>query len=156
MPPVAIAVFVLLNLLTVYKSSITPDNFFTNTLRETRNALAQYDNFSAQKNARQKILGSLKSLPKNAAGVYVLVIGESQNKGHMSAYGYHRPTTPWLQSIKNQHGFLLFDNAYSCHSHTVPVLTYALTAKNQYNTLPLEQAASIIEIAQAAAFILYG
>ena len=59
----------------------------------------------------------------------------------MSAYGYHRPTTPWLQSIKNQHGFLLFDNAYSCHSHTVPVLTYALTAKNQYNTLPLEQAA---------------
>ena len=72
MPPVAIAVFVLLNLLTVYKSSITPDNFFTNTLRETRNALAQYDNFSAQKNARQKILGSLKSLPKNAAGVYVL------------------------------------------------------------------------------------
>ena len=141
MPPVAIAVFVLLNLLTVYKSSITPDNFFTNTLRETRNALAQYDNFSAQKNARQKILGSLKSLPKNAAGVYVLVIGESQNKGHMSAYGYHRPTTPWLQSIKNQHGFLLFDNAYSCHSHTVPVLTYALTAKNQYNTLPLEQAA---------------
>ena len=78
MPPVAIAVFVLLNLLTVYKSSITPDNFFTNTLRETRNALAQYDNFSAQKNARQKILGSLKALPKNAAGVYVLVIGESQ------------------------------------------------------------------------------
>ena len=152
MPPVAIAVFVLLNLQTVYKSSITPDNFFTNTLRETRNALAQYDNFSAQKNARQKILGSLKSLPKNAAGVYVLVIGESQNKGHMSAYGYHRPTTPWLQSIKNQHGFLLFDNAYSCHSHTVPVLTYALTAKNQYNTLPLEQAASIIEIAQAADF----
>ncbi|WP_455650938.1 phosphoethanolamine transferase, partial [Phascolarctobacterium faecium] len=152
MPPVAIAVFVLLNLLTVYKSSITPDNFFTNTLRETRNALAQYDNFSAQKNARQKILGSLKALPKNAAGVYVLVIGESQNKGHMSAYGYHRPTTPWLQSIKNQHGFLLFDNAYSCHSHTVPVLTYALTAKNQYNTLPLEQAASIIEIAQAADF----
>ena len=152
MPPVAIAVFVLLNLLTVYKSSMTHDNFFTNTLWETRNALAQYDNFSAQKNARQKILGSLKSLPKNAAGVYVLVIGESQNKGHMSAYGYHRPTTPWLQSIKNQHGFLLFDNAYSCHSHTVPVLTYALTAKNQYNTLPLEQAASIIEIAQAADF----
>ncbi len=33
-----------------------------------------------------------------------------------------------------------------------PVLTYALTAKNQYNTLPLEQAASIIEIAQAADF----
>ena len=60
---------------------------------------------------------------------------------------------PYLvNGIKNQHGFLLFDNAYSCHSHTVPVLTYALTAKNQYNTLPLEQAASIIEIAQAADF----
>lgn len=57
MPPVAIAVFVLLNLLTVYKSSITPDNFFTNTLRETRNALAQYDNFSAQKTPVKKYLG---------------------------------------------------------------------------------------------------
>lgn len=107
MPPVAIAVFVLLNLLTVYKSSITPDNFLQ-YIEEFKNALAQYDNFSAQKNARQKILGSLKSLPKNAAGVYVLVIGESQNKKSTCLLTVITEyTTPWLQSIKNQHGFLL-------------------------------------------------
>ena len=82
--------------------------------------------FLPKKNARQKILGSLKSLPKNAAGVYVLVIGESQSKGHMSAYGYHRPTTPCFNQSKTSMALLLFDNAYSCHSHTVPVLSLML------------------------------
>ena len=152
MPPVAIAVFVLLNLLTVYKSSMTHDNFFTNTLWETRNALAQYDNFFCPKKRPSKNTWVFKIPSQKRCRCLRSGYRRIANKGHMSAYGYHRPTTPWLQSIKNQHGFLLFDNAYSCHSHTVPVLTYALTAKNQYNTLPLEQAASIIEIAQAADF----
>ena len=53
---------------------------------------------------------------------------------------------------KENKNFLLFDHAFSCHTHTVPVLTYALTAKNQYNNQLLENAVSIIEMAQSAGY----
>ncbi len=66
----------------------------------------------------------------------------------MNSYGYKRNTTPWLTAQKENKNFLLFDHAFSCHTHTVPVLTYALTAKNQYNNQLLENAVSIIEMAQ--------
>lgn len=89
----------------------------------------------------------------NKKGIYVLVIGESQNRLHMSVYGYGRETTPWLNQQHNENpDFLLFTQAYSCHTHTVPTLTYALTAKNQYNEISLENAVSIIEMAKAAGY----
>ena len=85
-------------------------------------------------------------------GVYFLIIGESQNRLHMSAYGYDKETTPWLDSMKDDPHCILFTQARSCHTHTVQVLAYALTAKNQYNDMPLEEALSLIEVAKAAGF----
>lgn len=38
---------------------------------------------------------------------------------------------------------------------TVPVLTYALTDKNQYNSVSMAQAYSLIEVAAAAGFDTY-
>ena len=70
----------------------------------------------------------------------------------MSVYGYPRPTTPWLSSRRNDPRFLFFDDAYSCYVQTVPALSYALTAKNQYNDMTLADAPSLIEAAKAAGF----
>lgn len=70
----------------------------------------------------------------------------------MGAYGYPRDTTPWLSSIKDKSHVILFNHAYSCYTQTVPVLTYALTAKNQYNTISLEKSPSLLEAAHAAGF----
>ena len=95
------------------------------------------------------VVGGVKN---ESTGVFVLVIGESQNRNNMSAYGYERETTPWLSSMKNVENFILFENAYSCHTHTVPVLTYALTAKNQYNNLKLGESVSLLEVAETAGF----
>ena len=149
-PVLLLALGLLLNILAFHLGT---DNFLTNIYREAQTALHSYDNFKEQKEQRQQALAGLGALQQTAApGVYVLVIGESQNKNHMSAYGYHRDTTPWLTSMRGQKNFFLLQNAYACHSHTVPVLTYALTAKNQYNTVPLEQAPSIVEVANAAGF----
>lgn len=86
------------------------------------------------------------------AGVYVLVIGESHNKNHMSAYGYRRDTTPWLNSMKNKDRTIIFQNVYACHVNTVPVLTYALTQKNQYNNVRLYNAISLVEACELAGF----
>ncbi len=129
------------------------NNFLTALYAETKSYAEEYNRFAARKSERNASLQNLQGISHAAEkGVYILVIGESQNKLHMQAYGYSRPTTPWLSQMRENKNFLFFDTAYSCHTHTVPVLSYALTAKNQYNDLALENAASILEVAKAAGY----
>lgn len=128
------------------------DNIITDIPKQASKTLAQYKNFSKERTARKDNMSKLLLSHKPEAGVYVLVIGESQNRAHMQAYNYHRATTPWLDSMKNDKNMLLFTKAYSCHTHTVPTLLYALTAKNQYNNIAVKNAVSVLEVAEAAGF----
>lgn len=128
------------------------DNIITDIPKQASKTLAQYKNFSKERTDRKDNMSKLLLSHKPEAGVYVLVIGESQNRAHMQAYNYHRATTPWLDSMKNDKNMLLFTKAYSCHTHTVPTLLYALTAKNQYNNIAVKNAVSVLEIAEAAGF----
>ncbi len=89
---------------------------------------------------------------KGNNGVYVLVIGESHNRDYMSAYGYPCENTPWLSQMTGDGKCLLFTRAFSCHTQTIPALSYALTAKNQYNTAELSDALSLLEVAKAAGY----
>lgn len=128
------------------------DNIITDIPKQASKTLAQYKNFSKERTDRKDNMSKLLLSHKPEAGVYVLVIGESQNRAHMQAYNYHRTTTPWLDSMKNDKNMLLFTKAYSCHTHTVPTLLYALTAKNQYNNIAVKNAVSVLEVAEAAGF----
>lgn len=128
------------------------DNIITDIPKQASKTLAQYKNFSKKRTDRKDNMSKLLLSHKPEAGVYVLVIGESQNRAHMQAYNYHRATTPWLDSMKNDKNMLLFTKAYSCHTHTVPTLLYALTAKNQYNNIAVKNAVSVLEVAEAAGF----
>ncbi len=58
--------------------------------------------------------------------LYVLIIGESQNRDLMECYGGPTDNTPWMEGVKNTPGYLLFNNAYSAHTHTDQVLRMAL------------------------------
>lgn len=128
------------------------DNIITDIPKQASKTLAQYKNFSKERTDRKDNMSKLLLSHEPEAGVYVLVIGESQNRAHMQAYNYHRATTPWLDSMKNDKNMLLFTKAYSCHTHTVPTLLYALTAKNQYNNIAVKNAVSVLEVAEAAGF----
>lgn len=128
------------------------DNIITDIPKQASKTLAQYKNFSKERTDRKDNMSKLLLSHKPEAGVYVLVIGESQNRAHMQAYNYHRATTPWLDSMKNDKNMLLFTKAYSCHTHTVSTLLYALTAKNQYNNIAVKNAVSVLEVAEAAGF----
>lgn len=128
------------------------DNIITDIPKQASKTLAQYKNFSKERTDRKDNMSKLLLSHKPEAGVYVLVIGESQNRAHMQAYNYHRATTPWLDSMKNDKNMLLLTKAYSCHTHTVPTLLYALTAKNQYNNIAVKNAVSVLEVAEAAGF----
>lgn len=141
---------VVLNIIVIFTSK---DNLLMNIFFQAENSLKQYQYFNTESIQRKEnIKGLLNAENINSDGVYVLVIGESQNKKHMSAYGYERDTTPWLNNMTKDDNFLLFKNVYSCHTATVPDLTYALTAKNQYNEISLKNAPSIIEVAEAAGY----
>lgn len=120
--------------------------------KETRSALAEYTKYGAAREMRMAWLASLSGLRISSGGVFILVIGESETRGHMGVYGYGRDTTPWLSSISGEAGTLVFSNAWSNHTHTVPSLTYALSAKNQYNDVALTEAVSIVEAAKAAGY----
>ena len=114
--------------------------------------LEEYEKFSELRKQRNAIPLPEVVVNDDNDGVYVLVIGESETRRHMSAYGYERQTTPWLDSMVQAGRTLLFKEAYSCHTHTVPVLTYALTEKNQYNNRALEDSYSLVEVLNAAGY----
>lgn len=140
-------------LLAIFSLYRTRDTFYKHLTSETRQGLKAYTDFSLYREARATDLTrELDGVTSTRPGVYILVIGESQNKMHMSAYGYDRETTPWLDSMKKDGHTVFFRDARSCHTHTVPVLSYALTAKNQYDSRNLTKAVTLIEAAKAAGY----
>ena len=148
-----IAVFLILNIVLMIRAGHIGDNFVTTIFLETKLYQANYNEYIKLAELRkQRLRDTLRTENAGEPGIYVLVIGESQNRTRMSAYGYHLDTTPWLKEMKQNENFLLFQNAYSCHVQTVPTLSYALTAKNQYNSLDLKEAVSLIDVANAAGY----
>ncbi len=117
--------------------------------------LKLYKDFKDAALDRAHKFGSLAVEKDGFNGLYILVIGESQNRNHMSAYGYRRETTPWLSKMRNDPDTIVFSKAYSNHTHTVQALTYALTSKSQYNNFPLQDCPSLIEVAKSAGFKTY-
>ncbi|MBO6515947.1 MAG: phosphoethanolamine transferase [Bacteroidia bacterium] len=101
---------------------------------------------------RFKTPGNLEASKEESGETYVIVIGESQSKDHMSVYGYHKPTTPFLDSMKAGGDFLTHQKAYSCHTHTIMVLQQALTQANQYNGLRYTKVPTLMNVLNAAGF----
>lgn len=151
-----IALIILFLIADGFACRASSSNSMTMVFTNAGQDVAQYMAFKKSLTARQNALSSSKTvkniLSTNQKGVYIVVIGESHNRDYMHAYGYRQKNTPWLDGMKKSRNFILFDNAYSCHTQTVPTLSYALTAKNQYNNIKLENAVSLIEAAHAAGF----
>jgi len=144
---ILLIVSILLNIFLVCRYK---DNVVTKIAVNTKEYLNEYDNFKKLVSERKIDDIKFNEIEKIDKGIYVLVIGESQNKKHMSSYGYNKKTTPWLDSMEKDKNFIKFENGFSCHTHTVPVLSYALTSKNQYNNIKLSNAISILDVAKAA------
>lgn len=115
---------------------------------------AQMQAFAEGSRRRQAIADALPDIRSQGEdGLFVLVVGESQSRDRMSAYGYGRDTTPWLRSMEKNPGFVRLSSAYSSSVSTVLAVTSALTAVNQYapGRKP-ESSPSIIEILNAAGY----
>ncbi|MFT5155817.1 MAG: heptose-I-phosphate ethanolaminephosphotransferase [Bacteroidia bacterium] len=119
-------------------------------------AKKQYNEELAKFNEVQKdVVGYEKGIDAKKEGqaeTIVVVIGESLSKHHMSVYGYHINTTPGLNTFQENGELVVYNRAYSSHTHTVPVLQMALTACNQYNDQSFFTAPTLINVLNAADF----
>ena len=107
-------------------------------IKITSRQLDNFDAYKQQKGQRLEKLSKLKALKlcdefNDNRSLFVLVIGESETRDRMQAYGFKRSNTPKLiQRLQNPHN-ILFKNAFSSWPQTVQALSYALTQANQYN-----------------------
>jgi heptose-I-phosphate ethanolaminephosphotransferase len=126
----------------------------TSVLKVTGIQLREFDNYSRRSAVREKMLASLPPIHCDSKhkGIYVLVLGESENRDHMQVYGYGRQTTPYMQELLEDPDSVLFEKPFASYPQTVPALTYALSGKNQYNGAKLTESFSIVEIARKAGF----
>lgn len=111
--------------------------------------------FQEELNLRNNNDSTIDAVKKEGNELYVFVIGESLNKHHMGLYGYHRNTTPGLSKLYSKGRFIKFEQAFSHHTHTIPVLTSALTASNQINNIEHVHSPSIIDLLEKADFDTY-
>ncbi|WP_198262934.1 phosphoethanolamine transferase CptA [sulfur-oxidizing endosymbiont of Gigantopelta aegis] len=81
-----------------------------------------------------KKLPPLQGLHDNnneTSNTLVLVIGESTNRQRMSLYGYHRPTTPQLDAMKDD--LIIFDQVFSPRPYTIETLEQVLSFADEKN-----------------------
>lgn len=84
---------------------------------------------------------------------YVIVIGESLNRNHMSLYGYPRATTPYVDKLGSE--VVVFDNVISNYAQTAPSLNVALTESDIENGVSPYKAISLIGVFKKAGFKTY-
>lgn len=104
--------------------------------------------FKEAQKARKSGEINFNATKKGEGETYIIVIGESLSKNHMGLYDYLRNTTPKLSKMEDE--LVVFDNVYSNHTHTMSVLTMALTETNQYAKKGFNSSLSIIELLNKA------
>ncbi|MCP4660812.1 MAG: sulfatase-like hydrolase/transferase [bacterium] len=106
------------------------------------------------KEIASKQLGEIEQVtirdPYAGEKTYVLVIGESTGRRHMSLHGYHRATTPHLDRMRSD--LFVFRDVISPHSHTIPALRAALTFASHENEEAFLNRGSLIQYVAKAGF----
>ena len=103
-----------------------------------------------KENTPKQIEAQLHS--SNKKQTFVLIIGESLNRKHMSIYGYHRRTTPRLERRKD---IIVFDNVVSSYSNTLNSILSMLSESNLENNIPINKRIDILDIFHSAGFLNY-
>ena len=105
-----------------------------------------------RKSLIENTLADAKISQPELAQTYIFVIGESMNRNHMSVYGYHRNTTPFLSQLDENS--VIFENVISSHAQTNASLRVALTSASatEKQSKHFREALSIIDAANLAGF----
>lgn len=126
--------YAVLVFLVIYSAIACGNENYTNDIDKIVRAIYEYNSDRVR---NQKILdekyqvnyGEITSIINTEKPqTYVVIFGESVDRKHMSLYGYHRETTPYFDSIKNE--LMVFDNVRSSFASTLLALNGSLTFDN--------------------------
>lgn len=87
--------------------------------------------------------------PDSNSKIFLLIIGESLNRHHMSLYNYHRKTTPLLDSRDD---ILVFNDVVSAYSNTINSVLSILSEANIDNGMHQESSVDVFDIFSSAGF----
>ncbi|MBL7214509.1 MAG: sulfatase-like hydrolase/transferase [Phycisphaerae bacterium] len=111
------------------RETILGNNFFVK-------CVSGYNNYNRlQRETREGLKLPLNQLdevsfisPRPDKEIHVLVVGESADRDHMEIYGYHRQTTPLMESMGND--IYCFSNVICAYLNTIPNINALLTFEN--------------------------
>lgn len=118
-----------------------------------------YEKYQQQLSEMQRLLASNAAVPplrnlQDLAGdkprTLVLVIGESTNRQRMSLYGYQRPTTPELDTLRDQ--LDIFDNVVTPRPYTIEALQQVLTFADQQSPKAYLTTPSLLNMMKQAGY----
>jgi len=93
-----------------------------------------------------------KSISHNDQETFVLIIGESCSKNHMSLYGAARKTNPKLESRDD---LIVYSNVVSGYSTTMNCIPSILSQSNLENKMKFAKSVDLLDIFRAAGFKTY-
>ena len=112
------------------------------------NEMKMFNEFS-KKTLPRKIQASSSTTDNQT---FVLILGESANKKHMSIYDYKRKTSPLLGKRKD---IIRFNNTVSPYSNTINSVLTILSESNLENKISFNNSIDIIDVFHAAGFKTY-
>lgn len=95
---------------------------------------------------------SAKAIFPSKQQTFVLIIGESTNRNHMSLYGASRITTPKLDKRDD---LMIFDNVVSPYSNTINSVLSILSESNLENKISFKNSVDILDVFSSAGFKTY-
>lgn len=84
--------------------------------------------------------------------LFVLIIGESASRNHMSLYNYRKKTNPKLEK---RNDIFVFDNVISSYSNTIETVMSMLTESNVENKQPFYESKDLIDVFHSTGFKTY-
>ena len=81
--------------------------------------------------------------------LFVLIIGESGSRNHMSLYNYRKETNPKLKKRKD---IIVFDDVVSPYSNTIETVMSMITESNLENKLPFYESKDLIDVFHSVGF----
>jgi len=110
--------------------------------------------FEKERNERKSIKIDVNCvLPDSVQNLFVVLIGESASTCHQSLYGYHRPTTPLMDSTRAE--LDIFTDIVTSDTHTAGSLQKALTFASHEHPEYYTSRPDIVELFNAAGFETY-
>ena len=121
----------------------------------------EYNIGHSERVAELKVDDVNSTLAARLKGTVIVVIGESASRSYMKTFNpeFQFDDTPLLNEKMNAgfeaNGFIVYKNAYSSWSQTVPSLQRVLTEQSQYNDKEFHTSTSIIDVARKAGYKTY-